>query len=309
MEQMGVEFGLRKNVSAINHHFNPQVYLKRFTNPKIKNELWEYNLTNGSVIKSTPKDCGYEEYYNSVALKGGGRDDETLETAFHPLENALPELFEAIRNKQEMTTNLWSLFFTFAAIQDARSPTTVDTIDEFLHEVHQVGFEMLCKGSPKFQKELYSLGVDPFRVPNLLEMKPSKGSALLLSLQAISEAAKVLSKLKWHFLYAPVGKFFFTSDHPVCRWTPPDKRNIYSGGLTDQDVEITFPLSRRACACGHWTKTWPQVHNEISADIADQINWRTIRKARQFVYGPISDPQIETLVKERSNVWLQNQTK
>jgi hypothetical protein len=148
-------------VSSINHHFNPQVYLKRFTNPKVKNELWEYNLTSGSVEKSTPKDCGYEKYYNSVSLKDGGRDDETLETAFFPLENALPKIFKAIRNKQEMTNDLWSLFFTFVAIQDARSPSTVSVINDFLSQIYQADFEMMCKGSSKFQKEFTALGVDP----------------------------------------------------------------------------------------------------------------------------------------------------
>ena len=296
-------------MSAKNHHYNPQVYLKRFTNPKVKNELWEYNLANGTVTKSTPQDCGYEKYYNSVALKDGGRDDETLETAFFPLENALPKLFKAIRIKQEMTNDLWSLLFTFVAIQDARSPSTVGVINNFLCQIHQAGFEMMCKGSPKFQKEFAALGVDPNKVPDLLEIKPSQGSALLLSLQAISEAADILCRINWHFLHASAGKFFFTSDHPLCRWTPPEKRNIYGGGLTDQDVEFTFPLSRRVCACGHWTKTWPETHNEVSADAVDRINWRTVRKARQFVYGSTEDSQIEELVRDKSNACQRNETK
>lgn len=284
---------------AMSHHYNPQVCLNRFINPKVKNELWEYNLTSGTVKKSTPKDCGCEEYYNSVALEEGGRDDETLEKAFHPLENALPKLFKAIRNKQAMTNNLWSLFYTFAAIQDARSPARVGVIDEFLSQIHQLRFEILCKNSTKFQKAFVSLGVDPLKVPDYVEMKASKGSALLHSLQPISEVAEIFGAMKWNFIYAPPGKFFFTSDHPICRWIPPEKRNIYSGGFTDQDIEITFPLSRRVCACGHWTKSWPKTHNEVSAEIVNTINRRTVRNARHFIYGPIKDAQIAELVQEK----------
>jgi predicted transcriptional regulator len=292
-------FEFIRMTTAISHHYNPQVYLRQFTNPKAKNELWQYNLTNGAVEKSTPQNCGCEDYYNSVALKEGGRDDKSLEEVFYPLENALPKIFEAIRNKQAMTDNLWSLFFTFAAIQDARSPATVGVIDEFLGQIHQTSFEMLCKGSPKFQKIFTSLGVDPLKATDCLEMKASKGSALLLSLQAISEVAEILSRMKWNFLYAPVGKYFFTSDHPICRWTPPEKRNIYSGSAYDQDTEITFPLSRRVCACAHWTNSWPETHNEIATDKVNTINSRTVRKARQFVYGAIMDAQIAELVQEK----------
>lgn len=289
--------------AAISHHYNPQVYLRQFTSPKAKNELWEYNLTKGTVEKSTPKNCGCEDYYNSIALKEGGRDDETLEKAFHPLENALPKLFKALRNKQPITNQLWSLFFTFAAIQDARSPATVGTIDDFLSQIYQVGFEMLCKGSPKFQKEFASLGVDPLKVPDYLEVKASQGSALLLSLQAtISKAAEIFSRMDWSFIYAPPGKFFFTSDHPIYRWTPLGKWSIYSEGLTDQDVAITFPLTRRGCACVRLINNWPEVHNEIPADAVDTINRRTVRNACQFVYGPTMDIQILELVQGKAKV-------
>ncbi|MEI9959911.1 MAG: DUF4238 domain-containing protein [Limisphaerales bacterium] len=236
-------------IAAISHHYNPQVYLRQFKNPKAKNELWEYDLATGIANKSTPQDCGCEDYYNSVALEGGGLDDVTLETAFHPLENALPKLFKAIRNKDAMTDNLWSLFFTFAAIQDARSPARVGAIDDFLSQIHQVILEIGCKNSPKFQKAFTSLGVDPAKVPDYVEMKASKGSALLHSLQPISMTSEIFGGMKWSFIYAPPGKFFLTSDNPICRWTPLDRRNIHGEGLTDQDIGITFPLSRRVCAC------------------------------------------------------------
>ncbi len=283
--------------TAISHHFNPQVYLRKFT--KIWDELWQYNLASGTIEKSTPQNCGCEDYYNSVALKEGGRDDETLETAFHPLENELPKLFKAIRNKEEMTNNLWNLFFDFAAIQDARSPARVGAIDDFLSQIHQVILEIGCKNSPKFQKAFASLGVDPAKVPNYVEMKASKGSALLHSLQPISLASEIFGGMNWNFIHAPAGKFFFTSDNPICRWNPLERRNIRGEELTDQEIGITFPLSRKVCACVDLKNKWTETHNEISAEVVDTINHHTVRNARHFIYGPTMDAQIAGLVQEK----------
>ena len=39
-------------MAAKSHHFNPVVYLREFASNK-KKELWEYDLTNGAVKKST----------------------------------------------------------------------------------------------------------------------------------------------------------------------------------------------------------------------------------------------------------------
>ena len=288
--------------AAISHHYNPQVYLRQFTSSKAKNELWEYNLTEGTVEKSTPQHCGCEDYYNSVALEGGGRDDETIEEAFHPLENNLPKLFEAIRNQKPMTDKLWNLFFAFAAIQEVRCPSTVHSIDNFLGEVYQAGFEMMCKASVGLKKKLAEQNVNPLDALAEFEMKPSQGSSLLLSLEGIKTTVNILTQIKWGFVCAPNGKFFFTSDRPVCHWVSPDKRTIYNGGPTDRDAEITFPLSRRICACGHWTKSWPKTYNEISADVVDTINRRTVRNARNFVYGPTMDTQILGLVQGKAKV-------
>jgi len=286
-------------VTAISHHHTPRVYLQRFTSRKPKNQLWEYDLTNGAAKQSTPVKSGCEDYYNSVVLTDGRRDDETIEKAFHPLENDLPKLFEAVRNRQEMTEELWGVFFAFVAIQEARCPSTLRTIHDFQRQIHQSGFEMVCNRSVEFRKKLTHAGVEPDRAAAEFELQASKGSALLLSLQAIEETARILSRLRWGFICAPHGKFFFTSDRPMCRWVSRNKRTIYTGGLADRDAEITFPLSRAVCACGHWTKSWPNTYNETSFGMVDTINRRTVWNASQFIYGPRMDIHIMELVKNR----------
>ncbi|MGA3284834.1 MAG: DUF4238 domain-containing protein [Verrucomicrobiota bacterium] len=272
-------------------HYNSQVYLRQFTNPKAKNELWEYNLTNAAVKKSSPQDCGCEDYFNSVELQGGGHDDETIEKAFFPLENDLQKLFKTVRNPQKhpMNEKLWGLLYAFAAIQYARSPATVCRIENSLDEIFQAGFEMLCKAK---------LGIESSKVSDNLGMQTGQGFALVLSLQTVKQIVNIFRNMKWIFLCAPPGKYFLTSDKAVCDWVSPEKRGIYSGGLNNHKMKITFPLTRGICAFGHWNTSSRPLFNPMPAADVDLINYRTIRNGKQFVYGPLMDSKVKTVIEE-----------
>lgn len=115
-------------MAARSHHYNPQVYLRQFTNPARKDELWEFHLTEGTAKKSTPKLCGCEDYYHSFERKDGVRDDDSIEKTLGKIENHLPKLFEAVRNRQPFPERLLGQLFIFAALQRARSPVTIHSL-------------------------------------------------------------------------------------------------------------------------------------------------------------------------------------
>jgi hypothetical protein len=128
-------------MNAKSQHFNPQCYLRGFQQKK---RLWEYDLAEGAVKESTAKKSGCEEYYHAVDLEDGSRDDQTLEKAFHLLENELPKLFEAIRWGRPLSPEVWNIFFAFIAVQDARSPKRVQRLNEFLGSVYQSVYPIIC---------------------------------------------------------------------------------------------------------------------------------------------------------------------
>lgn len=269
--------------------------------PKTQSELWEYDLSNGTVKESTPKDCGCEDYYHSIALENGECDHATIEQAFGPLESKLPQLFKGIRDmirdNNPLCDEMQQLFFTFAAVQYARNPGSVRKVHDFLGEIHQAAFEILCTHSTGFRQRLTEQGIDPEETLSKFGMQASQGSALLLLLQAMEEVAHIFARMEWSFLCAPEGRFFFTSDRPVCCWLPVEKQNIFGIALTDRDVEITFPLSRRVCAFGCWESPYPQAYHPASKEIVDSFNQTTVTNARRFVYGPANDLQILNAVE------------
>ena len=283
-------------------HYNPVVYLRQFRAPKTKAELWEYDLSTGTVNKSTPTACGCEDFYHSIALGNGECDHTTIEKAFGPLESRLPELFKAIRNTKPLCDELRQLFFTFTAIQYARSPGNVSKVHDFLSKIHQAAFEILCTRSTDFKKKLTDQEIDPDHAHAKFEMGASQGSALLFLLQAVEDVARIFADMRWSFLCAPADRFFYTSDRPVCCWLPVAKQSIFGAAITDRDVEITFPLSRKVCAFGCWTSPYPQPYHSASQEIVDSFNQTTVMKGWRFVYGPANDLKILSAVQEIAGI-------
>jgi Protein of unknown function (DUF4238) len=279
-------------MTPVSHHYNPQVYLRQFVNPASKRELWEFDMQSGQARKSTPKDSGCEDFYHSVTRPDGSRDDESLEKAFHPIENNLPKLFKAIRNGTPLSLNEYETFIHFAALQRARCPRVRNLMQETLGEV----YEYVCGAS-----ESKTSANSGSAKKHGFDIQARKEFTLLSMLTAFSEGdmPNLLRKIEWTFLRAPAGNYFFTSDDPFCCWPPPGTSTLYRGiGPSDKDVEITFPLSRRICAVGVWKPFCPKEYLPITAKQVDAINHRTVPNSWHFVYGPTRDEQILKLVEQ-----------
>ncbi len=277
-------------MSAKSHHYNPQVYLRQFIKPRTKNELWEYDLTKCSAKQSTPKASGCEDFYHSFRQRDGKQDDDSVEKSFHFIENNLKKLFDAIRQPQSLSLELWEVFFLFASIQRARNPKVRHSLQTSLSRIYSRTFDVV-RNRPEFVKTIRDAGFDPDK--SKFDVRADPGAALLLLLSSYPKLAELLRHMKWSFLCAPQSKFFYTSDDPVCCWSAKDKDFI---GPTDESCEITFPLSRRICAFGNWTCALNE-RFEIPDKKVDAINLRTIWNAWHFFYAPVEDKRIIEIIR------------
>jgi Protein of unknown function (DUF4238) len=288
-------------VSAISHHFNPQVYLRQFTSPKAKNELWEYDLVTGLAKKSAPKDCGCEDFYHSFTREGGERDNDTIEKSFSSVENNLPGLFKTIRNRKPFSVELEAVFFLLAAIQRARSPRMIYSLQKGLKKLYEGTWEML-KHTPNFDRAMTARRLEPDKVREMeFDITPNRDISLLKLLDRSDKFARCLARMNWEFLCAPPDRYFFTSDDPVCCWALRENGRPFGAiGPVDADVEITFPLSRRICALGSWKEpSFPlQNYRLLSVSDVDVINSRTVHNGWHFIYGPTMDTVIIKSVEE-----------
>ncbi|HZL79670.1 MAG TPA: DUF4238 domain-containing protein [Candidatus Limnocylindrales bacterium] len=278
-------------MSAISHHYNPQVYLKRFTNPKAKNELWEYNLKECTSKQSSPKDSGCEEFYHSFLQSDGKQDNDSVEKSFYFVENNLKKLFDAIRRPQSLSPELWKVFFLFAAIQRSRNPKVLHSLQTSLGKMYELEVD-IYKTQPEFKKKIQEAGLDPEKAK--FDVKADRGNALLMLLSRYPKLAELFCRMKWSFFCAPQNKFFITSDDPVCCWSAKDKNFV---GPSDPFCEITFPLSRRICAFGNWESVLDE-RIEITDKKVDAINVRTFQNAWHCTYASVEDKRISEIIRQ-----------
>jgi uncharacterized protein DUF4238 len=284
------------------HHYNPQVYLRQFVNPASKKELWEFDIRHGTAKLSTPKASGCEDFYHSFDRADGTRDDTSLEQSFHSLENRLPKLFETIRHNRPMSQETWLSLFLFAALQRARGPRALYSIQDGLSRVYEHAFEIM-KHSPAFAASMSKATLDPEAVRKTkFKITADRGHTLLtlLATNADGSLVKTFNRMKWAFFVAPPQKYFFTSDDPVCCWADRDSTSPFRGavGPANPDAEVTFPLSRRTCAFAAWKPRAVDLYTPASATQVDAINHRTAFNGWHFLYGSTKDPNILALVEQ-----------
>jgi hypothetical protein len=293
-------------MSPKSHHFNPQVYLRQFTNPASRKDLWQYDLRQGTVSRSSPKASGCEDFYHSFELKDDGRDDASLEQSFHSIENKLPKLFETLRHKRPLLEDNWLTLFLFAALQRTRCPKALRSTQDGLSKVYQHAYEIM-KHSPSFSASMKEKGLDPEAIRKAdISVTADRGTTLLTLLAANADGSlvKTFNRMKWTFLVAPPGHYFYTSDDPVCCWADRDPKSPFHAavGPANSDAEVTLPLSRRACAFASWSKKSSTLYTDASSGQVEAVNYRTAMNGFHFLYGPTNDSALLSLVKRRAEI-------
>src|SRR5258708_2652773 len=113
-------------MGSTSHHFLPQIYLRQFTNPDRRKEIFEYDKETRTVKSSTPKLSGCEDNYHAFVKKDGQKDTDTIEKRLNKdIENKLPALFEAIRHRRILNQEEWDIFHSFVGSMLVRVPNYI----------------------------------------------------------------------------------------------------------------------------------------------------------------------------------------
>ncbi len=81
-----------------NQHFIPKGYLRGFTIAEEKSLIWEYDKNDGSISrhpKSISQICSKYQYY-AQKNEDGSNDKESIENAFHNIEDKAPRAIKKI---------------------------------------------------------------------------------------------------------------------------------------------------------------------------------------------------------------------
>ena len=271
-------------MSAISHHYLPQVYLRRFTPRENRKLLWEYDKSTGRIVESNPKKSGCEDYYHAFKKQDGTLDTESIEMDLGRIETKIDAVYEAIRMHRPLTDDEWRAFHVFVGSMSVRVPAFIGNFQEFASKVFDHSFELI-KTTPEFMKRSEELGVPPDRLPHI-KVTADRDFSLLMCLRAMETPIQLFSKMGWQFAQTSAPLHFITGDNPVFHCVPDrDPSSILPSGLADKDIEITFPLSRTTCAVGAWRRP-AMLYRKVDAEIVERINARTVAASARYLYGP-----------------------
>ncbi len=289
------------------HHFVPQFYLRQFATLEPAEEIWTYDMEAGVSRGTTVQNTAFEKYLYSVPLEDGTRLDD-LEDVIANIESKAAPVLEKLTTGQKVGDQERADFASFMAIMYVRT-------DVFRHQyaqimigelqlklyataIHDGSFENFIE---KYQRDKGSLSAEEIETmrhemlnPQGFTVSVDKASTLR-ALKFHDRLVRIFYDMHWSLLKAKEPRYFITSDNPVIFEVPERYRHpFYGGGLLDDKVELTFPLSPDTCLLATWQEN-PPARVVVNAKVVRSLNRLRAGYARRFLFGPRRDYGIQRL--------------
>jgi len=283
-----------------NHHYVPQRYLRGFTIEGEKSLIWEYDKNTGeiSLQPRSIRDICAEHHYYTQKREDGSNDHESMEDAFHEIENKAPRVIKNIKfpgtgKKVILTGEERVILGFFASIQLFRVPNFREAIEEMHRKLveiklgHIVAKDKVDGTLPKEIEELYERGGINIDIERFVSLEPMINMAR-------EGSARLLEKV-WHFAAPANGMTFITSDNPVYFQAPEEYRKEVGHYLGPMHPfsEVTLPLRKDILLIfSPSVKRTPSQYNlinctsvQLDKEDTRNINKRTALAAAQYVYS------------------------
>ena len=283
-----------------NHHYVPQGYLRGFTIEGEKSLIWEYDKDTGNISHQpkSVRDICSEHHYYAQKREDGSVDNESMEDAFHEIEDKAPRVIKNIKvvgtgKKVNLTDEQRVILSFFAATQLSRVPSFRDGIEEMHRKIVEISLTEIVSNDkqtgklPPEVEEVYERGGIKIDVERFVSLEPM--------VNIIKEGYTCLMEKVWHFAVPADGMTFVTSDNPVYFQVPEEYRErvgMHLGPLHPLS-EVTIPLRRDLLLIFSPAIKYTPEHYEllnctmVTLDKPDtkNINKRTTLAARRYVYS------------------------
>ncbi len=243
---------------AKDQHYIPKFYLKGFTDKD--GVLWVCERFK-PIRSSKPKLEAHRPDYYSHTEKG--ERDETAENALEEIESRAAPIIRKLANPQYVPTpENANHLIVFVGFMFARVPSWRENLDRVAAQVARQTQVELAQDNQKF-RQLYanverSTGRSVTIEAEELRQFILKGDyelvqkSMTFNLAAMFiTAVSLIRELEGYgmqIFHAPEGMFYLTSDSPVYTIQPDGSGQATVGmGFGWPDVEVYFPLNKRAC--------------------------------------------------------------
>lgn len=293
---------------ATDHHYVPKCYLKGFTDPSPnlryaeddEPRIWQAELKTRRIRLRPTRKVGCSPGFYSLGYEDTVKD-EAAERAHGELETVVAPVLRQINSGEFLPGKEdWENLLYFAAVLATRGPRTMDQItnlrrrgaelimnflahmplDSFTHRLKRTYPDREFTQEQALEIQRQGRGKGNFIIT------PSNAKVVQSSLKvARGTIFPLFMQMHWTYLLAPHSYPFICSDYPVSWVDPTIPRSSRRGhGLEARNVEVSFPLGSYIAILGHW-EPGPLQQN-LNVELVDQINLRSIERARVEILGP-----------------------
>ncbi len=295
------------------HHYLPVFYLKGFVDPHNEPYIWLYEKGNPDVRKATARNIAIEKDYYSFITPEGNKDSETFENGLAKIECGVAPIFRKIRIQNKLDDQERMLFSLFLALIMARVPNFRNNIEQALGETAKRMNMILATDSGNFKAMIENLErdtgkktgmpVDEFRkfiAEGQYDIRATPQFALGMAAGIAVKLIPIFFEMNWTFLETTGDHKFVTSDNPLSYIDPThDPKSFYGVGLSNKNVEVTFPISKDLMLLGMWKNF--ESDKILGNKLVRDMNRRTVISALRFVFASQYSDGLKKLVQKHKD--------
>ncbi|RUV98083.1 DUF4238 domain-containing protein [Mesorhizobium sp. M1A.F.Ca.IN.022.07.1.1] len=259
------------------HHFISVTYMEGFADDRGRVQVYRAEAPEAPLPKQ-PRATGYENYYYSQKLPGGGQENHRFEDLWNPIETVWPETVRALQARRlspALSFNVQGM----QTIMRTRVPATRDRIALML--------EAKLRSECKVLEEIGKLPPDLERYAGQFDTVPvgiNPQETLLAMEDEFQTFGDLCFRLGFEVLHNKTDIPFLTSDNPVCTYDPRKPLLARTPYDHSSDIELIFPLTARMLVLGS-NKRQPFGVLSRHRDVTDKHKVRRFnRTIAQFAY-------------------------
>lgn len=257
-------------MTAHNHHYLSQCYLKGFTNGGTKNsKLTVLDLEEKKQFETIPRNVGSLRDFNRIDMEGV--DPNILENSFSKFEGEVALAINKLRKSAKLEGEIKAAILKLVALFAVRSPRMREHLRKFEATILERATELALASKKRWHSTVRQMkesgtelndnvtyeDVRKFYESKEYTIEVAREHHILMELRSVERIFPTLASRKWAIVRASNESGpFITTDRPVSlTWkeydkVPPFERNIPGHGMSN--TQLCFPLSTNTALIGEF---------------------------------------------------------
>lgn len=290
-------------MTAHNHHFLSQCYLKGFTDGgSKKSKLLVLDCETGKTFSTTPRNVGSLRDFNRLDLPGV--DQNALEEALAEFESSAASSLRRLGDGAFFTDEIRANVIFLMALLATRSPARRERVRQFHEHIAVHMMDLITSSQERWDGQIRQLKASGYAVPENVTYEDARRfhhdkaynfdvareHQIHLEFVGVDAILPTLSARNWVLIRATdeTGPFI-TSDNPVSlTWTHPNEipvlhRQHPGHGL--KGTLITFPISSELAITGEFDGPDDGEPGMGTPEVVANINSSTILASKRQIFA------------------------